>query len=142
MRKQSGFTLVGLMITVAIIAILSAIAIPYYGDYVIRARLTDAFSALASAQASAEQYWSNNRTYVGFNNSNGFPPPTKDFTYVLSNQAASTFTITATGVTTSPVKGFSFTIDQNGNKTTATVPTGWTASTTCWVNKKGGVCVQ
>jgi type IV pilus assembly protein PilE len=142
MKRQSGFTLIELMITVAIIALLSAIALPSYQQYVIRARLTDAFSALASAQSSAEQFWSNNRTYVGFNTANGFPVNTSNFTYNLSNQTASTYTLTAAGVAGTPVAAFAFTIDQNGNKATAAVPTGWTASATCWVNKKGGICVQ
>lgn len=142
MKRQSGFTLVELMITVAIIAILSAIALPAYQQYVVRARLTDAFSALASAQSSAEQFWSNNRTYVGFDAANGFPAATSNFTYNLSNQTTSAYTITAAGVSTSTVAGFAFTIDQNGNKTTTAVPAGWTASTTCWVNKKGAQCVQ
>jgi type IV pilus assembly protein PilE len=142
MQRPSGFTLVELMVTVAIVAVLSAIALPAYQQYVIRARLTDAFSALASAQTSAEQFWSNNHTYVGLNAANGFPAATSNFTYTLSNQSASTFTITATGVTPGPVAGFAFSIDQNGNKATTSVPTGWTASTTCWVNKQGGTCVQ
>lgn len=149
MKRRSGFTLVELMITVAIIAILSAIALPAYQQYVVRARLTDAFSALASAQSSAEQFWSNNRTYVGFNAANGFPAATSNFTYNLSSPTdptapptASTYMITAAGVSTSTVAGFAFTIDQNGNKATTAVPAGWTASTTCWVNKKGAQCVQ
>jgi type IV pilus assembly protein PilE len=142
MKRQSGFTLLELMIVVVVIAILSAIALPSYSDYVIRSRLTEAYTAMSTAQASAEQFWSNNRTYVGLNSAAGWPANTSNFTYNLSNQTASTYTITATGVTSSSVKGFSFTIDQNGNKTTATVPTGWTTSTTCWIYKKGGVCVQ
>ena len=142
MKRQSGFTLLELMITVVIVAILAAIALPSYSEYVTRSRLTEAFSALASAQSSAEQFWSNNRTYAGFNAASGYPPATANFTYILSNQTASTYTITATGVASSPVYGFAFTIDQNGNKATTTVPASWTASTTCWVNKKGGVCVQ
>jgi len=140
MKRQSGFTLLELMIVVVVISILAAIAVPSYKDYVTRGKLTDAFSALASAQSSAEQFWSNNRTYVGFNASNGFPQNTTNFTYNLSNQTASTYTITATGLST--LAGFVFTIDQNGNKATTGVPTGWTASATCWINKKGGVCVQ
>ena len=142
MKRQSGFTLLELMITVVIIAILSAIALPMYQDYVIRARLTDAFSALASAQSSAEQFWSNNRSYVGFNTASSFPKPNASFTYNLSNQTNSTYTITAKGVAASTVAAFTFTIDQNGNKATIAVPAGWTASATCWINKKGGVCVQ
>ena len=155
-KRQSGFTLVELMITVAIIAILSAIALPSYRDYVIRARLTDAFSALASAQTAAEQFWSNNRTYVGFNNANGFPIDTANFSYSLSNQTTSTYTITASATIQTPttrlagglakadpsVNGFAFTIDQNGNKTSVITLPGWTGSNTCWVNKKGAQCVQ
>lgn len=142
MKRQSGFTLLELMIVVVVIAILSAIALPSYSEYVIRSRLTEVYSALASAQSSAEQFWSNNRNYIGFNSAAGFPAATSNFTYNLSNQSPSTYTITATAVTSSPVKGFAFTIDQNGNKATTTVPTGWTSSTTCWIMKKGGVCVQ
>lgn len=142
MKKQSGFTLVELMIAVIIVAILAAIAVPSYRQYVISSRLTDAFSALASAQSSAEQFWSNNRTYVGFNTASGFPATTANFSYNLSNQTTSTYTITATGVASSSVSGFTFTIDQNGNKATTAAPTGWTTSNTCWTGKPGGACVQ
>lgn len=142
MKRQSGFTLLELMVVLVVIAILSAIALPSYSDYVIRSRLTEVYSALGAAQSSAEQWWSNNRTYVGFNAAPGFPAATTNFTYNLSNQTASTYTITATAVATSSVNGFAFTIDQNGNKATPAVPTGWTNSATCWIYKKGGVCVQ
>jgi len=140
MKKLSGFTLIELLITLAIIGILTAVALPSYQQYVIRSRLSEAFSALATAQASAEQFWANNRTYVGFNAAAGFPANTTTFSYGLSNQTTSTYLITATGA--GSVNGFTFTIDQNGAKATPAVPTGWTTSTTCWVNGAGGVCTQ
>jgi type IV pilus assembly protein PilE len=140
MKRQSGFTLLELMIVVVVISILAAIAVPSYTQYVTRSRLTDGFSSLASAQSSAEQFWSNNRTYVGFNTAAGFPQNTAYFSYNLSNQTTSTYTLTATGLKT--LTGFVFTIDQNGNKATTGVPAGWTASATCWIYKKGGECVQ
>lgn len=54
MRKDSGFTLIELMIVVAIIAILAAIAIPAYQNYVARSQATAALADLAGAKSSFE----------------------------------------------------------------------------------------
>jgi type IV pilus assembly protein PilE len=62
-RKMRGFTLVELMITVAIVAILAAVAIPSYSQYVRRAHLTDAQQAMASAAVDLEQIFADKRAY-------------------------------------------------------------------------------
>lgn len=140
MKNNSGFSLIELMIVVAIVGILSSIALPAYNDYVIRSRLADAFSSLSSVGSSAEQFWSNNRTYVGLGASNSWPVNTTNFTYTLGNATASTFTVTATGQ--GPVAGFTYTINQDGTKATTSVKTGWSATnTSCWVSSKSG-CTQ
>jgi len=58
-----GFTLVELMITVAILAILATVAIPMYSNYMNRAKQSDAVIALKAAQMAQEQFFSENNTY-------------------------------------------------------------------------------
>jgi type IV pilus assembly protein PilE len=139
MKQQRGFSLIELMAAVAIIGILSAIALPMYSSYVQRTRLAEAFTALAGVQPAAEQFWDNNHTFDGFDR---MPANTANFAYTLSNATASTYTVTATGTATGQAAGFAFTMDQSGNRATTHVPTGWTANTSCWVDRKPGTCVQ
>jgi type IV pilus assembly protein PilE len=62
-----GFTLIELMITVAIVAILAAIAYPNYTQYVERARRQEAVATMLEVQQFAERFFTENRTYVGAN---------------------------------------------------------------------------
>ena len=65
MTRSRGFTLIELMIAVAIIAILAAIAIPSYTDYIRRGRLTEALGRLSAMRVKMEQYFQDNRVYTG-----------------------------------------------------------------------------
>jgi type IV pilus assembly protein PilE len=136
-RTQHGFTLMEVLITIVIVGILSAVAVPAYTEHITRSRTAEAFSALGASQAAAEQFWSNNRTYVGFDGASTFPAATPNFTYALSNASASSFTVTATG--RAKMTGFTYTIDQNGTRTTTATPS-WGTNAACWVDKKGGQC--
>jgi len=63
--KQRGFTLIELMIVVAVVAILAMIAYPSYNDYIMRARRTDAKSALTTAAQAMEKFYTERMTYNG-----------------------------------------------------------------------------
>lgn len=145
-RITKGFTLVELMITVAIIGILASIALPAYQDYVTRGKLAEAYSHLSSLELRIEQYYQDNRSYDGSKaNGCGIADVTVaggtvkyfDYTFACNDQ---TYTLTATGVNGQSTNGFVFTVNQDGVKATTGAPAGWATSTTCWVRDKGGNC--
>jgi type IV pilus assembly protein PilE len=151
-RKQQGFTLIEVMITVAIIAILAAIAIPNYADYVTRGRVVEATAGLADGRAKMEQFFQDNRSYpAGCVVQPTAPGATQaqlqalqNFDLTCSNLGAATYTVTATGKNS--MAGFTYTIDQDNTRTStfsgSGSSAGWTAASpnTCWVVRKGGLC--
>ncbi len=74
-KSQQGFTLIELMIVVAIIGILASIAIPAYQDYTVRAKITEGIGIAAAAKTSVSEYYisigdmPSNATQAGFNGS-------------------------------------------------------------------------
>lgn len=140
----SGFTLIELLVAIAVIGILSAIAIPAYSDYVLRGKLIEATNTLQGMRASMEQYYQDNRTYL---DSGAILSPCnaanlatlKYFTLSCPTQTATTYTLTATG-SNSSTTGFVYSITNN-NVQTSTVGSNWGgASYTCWITKKGTTC--
>lgn len=66
MKKQQGFTLIELMIVVAIIGILAAIAIPAYQDYTVRSKVTEGLTATAGAKTAIAEYYDTNGDLTDF----------------------------------------------------------------------------
>lgn len=131
--RQDGFTLIELMVVVAVIGILVAVAFPSYQDYAIRGKLAEMKATLSDGRVKMEQFFQDNKTYV-----NGTcPAATESFTYACDNESLTTFRITATGNPGSNVANFIYTINETNTRTSATP---WGNSGTCWVIKKGGVC--
>jgi type IV pilus assembly protein PilE len=149
-----GFTLIEVMIVVAIVAILSAVALPAYGDYVRRGQLPEAFSGMADLRVKMEQYYQDNRNYGAAQCADAGPPSWSGgdgtLTYSGSDPARALFTfacrldaggqgytIIATGNTGRAV-GHVYTITQ-GNARGTTRFKGNVVAAGCWLSK-GGEC--
>jgi type IV pilus assembly protein PilE len=140
MNKQRGFTLIEIMIALAICAILAAVAMPVYTDYIIRGQLTAARAELDAERIRMEQFFMDNRTYDG-----GCPAISKKTKYweIECVDDATTYLLTAKPIEGVGPADFEFTINQAQQRDTADAPMGWDHGHGCWVVRKGtgaGAC--
>lgn len=132
--SQQGFSLIEVMIVVAIIGLLASIAVPGYQDYVKSGNAAEAPANLANCRVQAEQFYQDNFTYVGFVCN---PTDAKFFDYAVNNQTATTYTLTATGKSAQNMANFGFTIDQDNAKTSTY---DGTEGASCWLTSSSGSC--
>lgn len=153
--RVTGFTLIEVMIVVAIVGILAGIALPSYFTYIMRSRIIEATTALGDIRSQMEKYYMDNRTYA----SGGacgvttyVPDPIAAFNGASKNfviacpdpggaaLTATTYSLVATGK--GPMTGFEFTLDNQNNKSTENVPAGWIKPNpnNCWTSRKDGSC--
>lgn len=123
MKQASGFTLIELMVTVAIIAIIAAVAIPAYNSYVVRGKLSEAFGTLGDYRVRMEQFNVDNRNYGIAGGTCGSAVPTGSyFTYTcVPGNPATTYVATATSqanVGLGAAGAYVYTIDDAGVKNT------------------------
>lgn len=148
--RHNGFTIIEVMIVVAIVAILAAVALPSYRDYILRGKLVDAHNSLSDFRVRMEQYYQDNRRYDdGAGNCGATAPTSKYFTFtapacVPAANPAQTYVATATGVAGEGLSGFAFTINEaNARTTTVSAPAttnGWSSNAACWIRSKPNVC--
>ena len=140
-KRSGGFTLIELMITVAIIAILSAIAMPSYLDYVRKGKRADARALLQAASIAQEKYRLSNATYANTTAAisiacgtatAGCACPSEQGNYCLAAPTVvtgSTYTLTANAISASQLA------DTGCTAITYTVSGGsitYGPSNTCW----------
>jgi len=156
MQRHSGFTLIEVMVTIAIVAILAAIAIPNYTDYIRRGKLAEGTSALLAMRTKMELYFQDNRSFVGacaagtvvpLPSNPGSPAGIlKYFQITCPVLTATTYTVQADGgmpLTDGTLAGLTYTINQANARSTVVTggglmyQGGYRSNATCWVSKKG-----
>lgn len=144
MSRRSGFTMIELLVVVALVAILTALALPSYRSYLIRGRIPDATSQLSAKRVRMEQFYQDNRSYkdapAGATDDSSSPY----FKFSADGGEGDTrsdtgYVLYATGK--GAMTGFTFSVDQsNARSSTVTGVSGWNGNTSCWITKPGGAC--
>ena len=132
MQRARGFTLIELVIALAVAAILGAAALPAYSDHVRRSRAAAAVAVLKDLRARMEQRYADERTYAGAAAGGcgiaDFSDPDSGFRFTCTaGTGGQSYAWTAEG-TSSAMAGFGYSIDEAGLESTHRLPPGWAAA--------------
>lgn len=137
-RAVRGFTLIELMIAVAVVAILASVALPSYTEYVRRSRIIEATNELSTLRVRMEQYFQDNRNY-GDDGCGIAAASTESFDISCTTDGGG-FLATASGKSGASMDGYEFTIDQDNRRQTTAFPGTSGLPLDCWIDRKGAAC--
>lgn len=146
LRRNTGVTLLELLIALAAGGIIMAVALPMYRDHVLRGHVARATEGLADMRSRMEKHYQNRRTYAtdgAVVSPCAAAAAQRTFgVFVIDCQSltAEAFVLRATG--SGPAAGFVLTLDQRDGRATTGVPagSGWVTCTTRWILRKGETC--
>lgn len=147
MDRTRGFTLIEMVIVMAIAAIIGALAVPAYSDHVLRSRATAAASVLKDLRLRMEQRYADDRSYAPASDTArcsvaNFLDPDSGFSFVcVPGAGGQSYTWTATGA--AATAGFTYSIDEAGLERTVALPARWksaglTLPVTRFITRRGG----
>lgn len=142
--KNTGFTLIELMIVIAIVAILASIALPSYNAYVQRGRIAEAPGIMANFRVQMEQFYQDSLNYGVAGGACGVANPVARFlTYVcLVGTTNQTYILTATSAANQglgPAGSYVYTVNQ-ANARTTTSYNNIAQTATCWLTSPSDSC--
>ncbi|MBK0053334.1 pilin [Stenotrophomonas sp. S39] len=118
MKNQKGFTLIELMIVVAIIAILAAIALPAYQDYVARSQVSEAMTLSSGAKTAVTEYYADKGSFPTTNALAGLAPAAS-----INGKYVASVTVGTAGAITAKMKGTGSVSSKVATKDFVLVPT-------------------
>lgn len=139
---EAGFSLIELMIAVAVAAIIAAFAIPAYRDHTLRSFTAEATSGLVLSALRLEQYYQDHRSYANGKACGIALPPDGRFHFSCELSAdGQAFLLSAGGRDKDAMAEFKYTLDQQGRQRTTALPKRWaSAPLDCWITRRGQTC--
>ncbi len=142
-HRVEGFSLIELMVALAIAAIIAVFTVPSYRDHVLRSRIPEATSGLLLTGMRLEQHYQDHRSYANAASNCGVAlPPAGQFTFTCTLPAdGQSYLLTATGRGDSSMASFGYTLDHRGAQRTTALPADWgTVPADCWIEKRQASC--